>query len=51
MLDIHAVFVDTSRARSRFSVYTLISLHQVPLQDNGHWFLCQIETLYMVIVT
>ena len=31
--------------------WSLISLHQDPVRDNGHWFLCQIGTLYVVMVT
>jgi len=31
--------------------WSSISLHQGPLQDNGHWFLCQIGTLYMIMFT
>ena len=39
----------TSRPATR--QWLSISLHQDPLHDNGHWFLCQIGTLYMVMVT
>jgi len=60
MLGIHAVFVDTSRPKSRFSVYTswplarkwslILCLHQDPLRGNGHWFFCHIKTLYEAMV-
>ena len=62
MLGIHAVFVDTSKAKFRFSFYTswpstkqwsLISLclHQDPLRGNGHWFpSIYIKTLFEAMV-
>jgi len=34
MLGIHLVFVDTSKAKFRFSFY----IYQNPLRGNGHWF-------------
>jgi len=39
----------TSRPSSR--QWSSISLNLDPLHDNGHWFLCQIGTLYVVMVT
>jgi len=34
MLGIHLVFVDSSKAKFRFSFY----IYQDPLRGNGHWF-------------
>jgi len=39
----------TSRPSAR--QWSSMSLHQDPLRDNGHWFLYQIGTLYVVMVT
>jgi len=32
------------------AIWSSIPLHQGPPRSNGHWFLCHIETLYMVMV-
>jgi len=47
MLGIHAVFVDNSQVKFRFSFY----IYQDPLQGNGHWFpYVYIKTIYEAMV-